>query len=251
MEFRFLTHSADDAFSNMAVDEAIAGNLESTGKPTVRFYSWKPSAVSIGYFQEIEQEVNLKECKKQGVDVVRRLTGGGAVFHDAELTYSFCCSAESKLVPDRILDSYEKICGALVKGFSELGLKAEFAPLNDIVVGGKKISGNAQTRRWGAVLQHGTILLSVNAERMFSLLKVPDEKMKDKLVKSVKERVTSIEHELGKEAGFEEVSKAMKKGFEKQFQTRLVGGKLSKEEKELAKKAQSERFSSEDWNFKR
>jgi len=248
VELRFLTHSAKDAFSNMAVDEAIARNIERTGKPTVRFYSWKPSAVSIGYFQEIKHEVDLKECRKQGVDVVRRLTGGGAVFHDAELTYSFCCSAESRLVPDRILDSYEKICGALVNGFNELGLNAEFAPLNDIIVGGKKVSGNAQTRRWGAVLQHGTILLSVDPERMFSLLKVPDEKMKDKLVKTVKERVTSVEQELGKEAGFEAVSKAMKKGFEKQFQAKLTEGKLSKEEKELAEKARSERFSSEEWN---
>ena len=251
MEFRFLADSAQDAFTNMAVDEAIAHSVSAIGKPTVRFYSWKPVAVSIGYFQGMEQEVDLKECKSQGADVIRRLTGGGAVFHDAELTYSFACGADSKLVPGKILESYEKICGALVKGFGELGLEAAFAPLNDIVVNGRKISGNAQTRRFHAVLQHGTILLKVDPEKMFSLLKVPDEKMKDKLVKSVKERVTSLEQELGREASFEEVSKAMKKGFEEQFEAKLVEGELSKEEKALAEKVRKERFSVREWNFKR
>jgi len=251
LEFRFLKHPAQDGFTNMAIDEAIAQTVSKTGKPTIRFYSWKPAAVSIGYFQGMKQEVNLEECRNQKIDAVRRLTGGGAVFHEEELTYSFSCPIESRIVSDNILESYKKICGALVNGFSEMGLKAEFAPLNDVVAEGKKISGNAQTRRFEAVLQHGTILLKVDVEKMFSILRVPDEKIKDKLVKSVKQRVTSLEQLLERNVSFEETAKAMKQGFEQEFEAKLVEGSLSEEEKQLAGKVKEERFSKEEWNFKR
>ncbi|MFH1587423.1 MAG: biotin/lipoate A/B protein ligase family protein [Candidatus Diapherotrites archaeon] len=260
MGWRFINDGFNSATTNMAIDEAIVQNHLENQVPTVRFYGWKPSAISIGYFQSLEEEVALERCDEFGVDYVRRITGGGAVFHDLELTYSFVCSEKSGIVSRNIQESYEKIGNSLIMGFDELGLKAQFVPLNDIAVNGKKISGNAQTRRNKCVLQHGTILLDVDVERMFSMLKVPDEKLKGKMIEDVKQRVTSVEHELDWENNFgeitvagkiDEVVKAMMNGFEGNFGVNLVQDELSEKEKELAHKIEKERFSSKEWNFKR
>ncbi len=251
MQFRLLLTGENNASKNMAIDEAIMRECPHTGLPTVRLYSWSPSAVSIGYFQGIEEEVDLNKCKQLGIDVVRRITGGGAVFHDKELTYSFVCREESGIVPKKILESYAKICNSLVLGLEELGLKANFAPLNDIVVNGKKISGSAQTRRNGVVLQHGTVLIKVDVEKMFSLLKVPNEKLRGKIIESVKQRVTSLESATGREVYFKEVEEAMHKGFSENFNAQLAKGSLTIEEKALAEKIETERFSSKQWNYLR
>ncbi len=249
-EFRFLETGFLTAAKNMAIDEAIMRHSKELQMPTVRFYGWTPSAISIGYFQGLEQEVDLQKCKELKVDFVRRITGGGAVFHDKELTYSFVCSEESKNVPKKIMDSYKKICNPVILGLQEFGLQASFVPLNDIIVGGKKVSGNAQTRREGTVLQHGTILMEVDVDKMFSLLKVPSEKLRGKIIEDVKQRVTSLEQQLGKKVSFESLSKALKNGFEKEFDAKLVKGKLTAEESALAEKIMHERFLSKEWNFK-
>ncbi|MFH1255887.1 MAG: biotin/lipoate A/B protein ligase family protein [Candidatus Diapherotrites archaeon] len=249
-EWRFLSTGFNSAAKNMSIDEAVM-RLHAGDGAVVRFYGWKPSAISIGYFQSLEEEVDLQKCKELGVDFVRRITGGGAVFHDSELTYSFVCSEKSGVVPGNILDSYRKICDSLILGFKELGLTASFAPLNDIICNGKKISGNAQTRREGKVLQHGTIILKVDVEKMFSLLKVPNEKLKGKMIEDVKQRVTSVEKEAGADVGFEKVAAAMRKGFEENFAVELVEGALTAEESALAEKIARERFSQREWNFKR
>jgi len=245
MEFRLLETGKNRAAVNMAIDEAIM--LGRT--PTLRFYSWQPPAVSIGYFQGIEQEVDLAVCKKLGVDVVRRLTGGGAVYHDKELTYSFIVPENSGLVSRNILESYGQICGFVVDGLRRIGLRAEFKPINDIVVNNKKISGNAQTRRDGMILQHGTILLDVDVKTMFSLLKVPDEKMRDKMITAAEERVTSVKKESGS-AGFKEVRDALVMAFEKRFGVLKSSG-LSKEEMRDTHKLFKERYSKREWNFMR
>lgn len=251
MDWRLLLTGPNDAFTNMAIDEAIAKLHSPLSAPTIRFYSWNPPAISIGYFQGLREEVDTTKCRGLGVDVVRRITGGGAVFHDRELTYSFVCSEESGIVPKNILESYKKICNSLVLGFGHMGLQAGFVPLNDIVVNGKKISGNAQTRRGKNILQHGTILMEVDVEKMFSLLFVPNEKLKGKLIEDVKQRVTSIENELGRKVSFNEVAAAMKKGFEENFGTALVDGQLTAKEKELAGRIREERFSRDSWNAMR
>jgi len=249
--FRFLETGENTAAKNMAVDEAIMKECPHFEEPTVRFYSWRPAAVSIGYFQAIEDEVNLKNCREQDTDVVRRITGGGAVFHEAELTYSFVCKESSGIVPQNILESYALICNSIVLGLKELGLQAEFVPLNDIIVKGKKISGNAQTRRNGIVLQHGTVLIKVDVEKMFSLLKVPDEKIKDKIIENVKQRVTSITEQAGRELYFQEIADAMKKGFEQNFNAELSNGKLTMEETVLSEKIEAEKFATREWNYLR
>lgn len=244
MEFRLILHEHRNAYENMAIDEAILKK----GVPTLRFYKWDPSAISIGYFQSILEEVNLEECKKNGIDVVRRITGGGAVYHDreGEITYSFVCS--EKLFPN-ILESYRIICRCLAKGLHHIGLNAEHTGINDIVVNGRKISGSAQTRRYGNILQHGTILKKVNVKKMFSLLKVSKEKISDKKIKSVEDRVTSIERE-GIEANDNEIIEGIVKGFKEVMNIEFYKADLSKEEIKIAESLRR-KYESKEWNFKR
>lgn len=241
----------DDAFMSMAIDEVLLKlNAEGKSPNTIRFWRWLPSTVSIGCFQSIEREVDLEVAKRYGVDVVRRITGGGAVFHDhgGELTYSVVCKQGD--VPDDIIESYRLICGGLVQGFDQLGLRAEFNPVNDVLGNGKKISGSAQTRRWGSVLQHGTMLISPDVRRMFELLKVSPEKISDKFIASVFERVTTVERELGRKPSFEEVREAMIKGFGKSLDIELVENKLTNREVKLAQDLRP-KYTSEEWLRKR
>ncbi len=236
----------------MAIDKAIlVVNSEGNVPPTVRFYGWSPPAISIGYFQSLTEEIDIQACERFGVDYVRRITGGGAVFHEKELTYSIVVAEAHPAIPKNILKSYGRICGAVMKGLLLLGIESEYAPINDIVTGGRKISGNAQTRKFETVLQHGTVLMDVDVDTMFSLLKVPNEKIKDKLIADVKQRVTSMKHILGKEIGFLEVARAMKKGFEEEFNVELIEGTLSNEERGLAKQFEEESFSTKEWNQRR
>ena len=228
------------AAENMAIDEALT---ESVGEvPILRIYGWRPAAVSIGYFQSMNEEVNFTKCREIGVDIVRRLTGGGAVLHEYELTYSFI----SRRYPQNIVESYKWICDAIVISIKRLGFDASFVPLNDIVIAGKKVSGNAQTRRKGVLLQHGTILLGVDVNKMFSVLKVPCEKLRDKIIKDVKERVTSL-------AGttYDNMATSLKTSFAAKFEAKLIDDALSTEEISHARWLAERKYSSNEWNLRR
>ena len=251
-QWRLLITENKTAYTNMAIDRAVlVANIKKIVPPTVRFFTWNPPAISIGYFQSLDDEVDLEVCRKLGVDYVRRITGGGAVFHDNELTYSIVIPESHPQIPKNIIDSYKRICGAIMKGLDKLGIDSKYFPINDILTNNKKISGNAQTRKSKTVLQHGTILMDVDVEKMFSLLKVPDEKIKDKLIKDVKSRVTSIKHVLNSDISFGDVANAMKKGFENEFNINLINGDLTKEELNLADRFERECFLAEDWNHRR
>jgi len=250
-EWRLLPLRIDDAFTSMAIDEALLKlNAEGRSPNTIRFWRWLPSTVSIGCFQSLEREVDLEVAKKYGVDVVRRITGGGAVFHDhdGELTYSLVCKQGD--VPDDIIESYRLICGGLVRGLGHLGLQAEFKPVNDVQVNGKKISGSAQTRRWGSVLQDGTILISPDVRLMFELLKVSPEKISDKFIASVYERVTTVERELGRKPTFDEARAAMVSGFADALDVDFVEGELAQEELGLAEQIEL-KYASKKWLMER
>ncbi len=193
MMWRLLPFTKHRAAVNMAVDEAVSEAVgEGTAPPTIRFYTWEPSAVSIGRFQRIGDEVDLRECARQGVDVVRRRTGGGAVFHDSrgEITYSVI--APEEMMGRDIQASYREVCGWVADALGGLGIRAEYAPINDVIAGGRKISGCAQTRRQGVFLQHGTVLYDLDIGRMFSLLRVDRLKLSGKDIAAAEERVTSV-----------------------------------------------------------
>jgi lipoate---protein ligase len=250
--FRLLETGAGEAFFNMGLDEAILGSVSAKLRlPTLRLYGWKPAAISIGYFQGARDEVDVGACRLQGVDLVRRVTGGGAVFHADEVTYSIVVPEGHALAPGSILESYGLICAGVVAGLKNLGLDAEFAPINDLVCGGRKISGNAQTRRLGCLLQHGTILLKVDVDRMFSLLKVPKEKALGRMISDAKARVTSLEEKLGRTVGFDEVREALASGFASALGLDLMPETPAADELALAQKLAAEKFSTEAWTFRR
>jgi lipoate-protein ligase A len=190
----------------------------------------------------MNEEVDVPKCREIGVDIVRRLTGGGAVLHENELTYSFI----SRRYPQNIVESYKWICDAIVISINRLGFDASFVPLNDIVIAGKKVSGNAQTRRKGVLLQHGTILLDVNVNKMFSVLKVPSEKLRDKMIQDVKERVTSL-------AGttYDEMATSLKTSFAAKSEAKLIAVTLSTEEISHARWLAERKYSNNEWNLRR
>lgn len=251
--FRLLQTGHQSAAFNMALDEVLINRIANgESQPALRFYGWKPAAVSIGYFQSLEAEVNLEKCAELVIDVVRRQTGGGAVFHDAEATYSMHIPLKADLVPKNILESYKKICDGVINGLGQLDLNASFVPLNDIIVGGKKVSGNAQTRKQGVILQHGTILLDVDVDKMFDLLKVPDEKMKGKLITAIKERVTSIQHQKNEPCAFQEVVDALLTGFQQAFPAiTFEPSELTDVERSEVQKLVDTKYSHDHWNSKR
>jgi lipoate-protein ligase A len=248
MTWRVISYSENDAYANMAIDEAVCESVAAGGPPTIRFYGWNPSSVSIGYFQELENEVDIARCAELGVDFVRRRTGGGAVYHDkhGEITYSIIGMQE--LFPKDILASYRLICGWICDSLLLLGIQSEFKPINDITSGGRKISGNAQTRRGGVLLQHGTVLHSVDVDRMFSVLKVSDEKIRDKMIAGVKERVTSISLQkpgVSKELAIHALLQGFTKG--KTFETST----LTPSEFARAAELTNERYRKKEWNWMR
>ena len=138
-----------------------------------------------------------------------------------------------------------------MKGLFNLGIESDYKPINDIIADGRKISGNAQTRKQNIVLQHGTVLMDVDVEKMFSILLVPDEKIRDKMISDVKQRVTSIRHILGDNIVFNNAVDAMIKGFEEEFDIKLKKGILTDYEKELIKKFELDCFGSKKWNHRR
>jgi len=167
------------------------------------------------------------------------------------LTYSLIIDENHRLIHGDFQKTYETLCSGLVLGLKLLGIPAEFRPINDIVVEGKKISGNAQTRGMNIVHQHGTILREVDPSLMFTVLKVPSEKIRDKMIKFASERVTSINGFLKSQLSFEELKEALTNGFSEAFKVELVPQKTSKFESQLAAKLRKEKYGTREWNFKR
>src|SRR5919201_363204 len=177
---------------NMAVDEVLLdGVAAGTAPPTLRFYGWKPPCLSLGYFQSFDV-VDAAACRELGIDIVRRPTGGRAILHDRELTYSIALPA-SVLGHDRgILPSYHRISRALQAGLAELGVATTMAPqsaaptmqehgpicfdrpsAHEILLYGRKLVGSAQVRRSDALLQHGSILIEPRIAIMLRCLRLP------------------------------------------------------------------------------
>ena len=254
MKFRLIDSGLNSASMNMAIDEALL----SSKLPVIRFYGWKPHSLSIGYFQSIKS-INLENLKKNNISLVRRLTGGNAVLHDKELTYSIITDESN--MPKNIIESYKKISKGLLEGLKNLGLKAVMNEsikkgdrsavcFNDpswyeILVNKKKIIGSAQKRIDGKVLQHGAVLIDVDVEKYCSLFNNCNSNFIDK----AKSRITSINDELNKEIDYNDIKSAMKKGFEKSLKIEFIEDKLSEKELKLAEKLERNKYSNKNWNY--
>lgn len=247
MTFRIIPNQKLTAAQNMAYDEACMTAIkEGEAGPTIRIYEWEPAAVSIGYFQCLTDEVDVEACKKANVPIVRRQTGGGAVYHDKELTYSIIAPEEH--FSKNIAKSYEEICTPVIEALERCGVKATFRPINDILAAGKKISGNAQVRKQGILLQHGTILLEVEPDKMFTYLTPDKSKLSDKpYIKSVRSAVTSAkeQHAASKEA----LAAALRKAFAEHYTSKP--GPWTEYEQDLMTRLAVEKYSSESWNAMR
>lgn len=248
MRWRVIPLDTYSGYRNMSIDEAISENVaKNISEPTIRFYRWSPSAVSVGRFQSLEEEVNIENCRLQNVDYLRRITGGGAVYHDenGEITYSII--APQMLFRNGIRESYEEICGYIINALTSLNIKSVFAPINDILVNNRKISGNAQARKNKILLQHGTILYDTDIKKMFTLLNVSKEKISDKMIKNAEERVTSIKREVPG-ITIEEVYNALLKAFTQNKEFRF--GTLTSEEIKMLPELEK-KYKSKEWNFYR
>jgi lipoate-protein ligase A len=254
--WRLLKLETHDAATNMAIDEAVLRARIADKVPnTIRFYQWKPSAVSIGRFQDINNEVNLDNCAEHGVDVVRRITGGGAVYHDSEdeLTYNAVIRREDLGVEDTTA-AYNKISSGLTKALKTLGVKADFNPGDpkncpNITINGRKISGSAQSLKGGVILQHGTLLLDVNLQKMFTFLRVPWAKTCMEIVNVAERKITSVKNESGSGVSVNEAYEALVKGFQEALNMELSNSALTSEESAAVEHLRREKFANEDWTF--
>ncbi len=252
------------AADNMAVDEAmLLCHRRGLVPPTLRFYGWCPPAVSIGYSQRLREEVDLEACRRLGIGWVRRPTGGRAVLHDQEVTYSVVISQE--LLPGSVLETYRWLAGGLLAGLRELGIRAEMAEGNrgkalsgacfdapsscEVVVGGRKLVGSAQTRQQGTILQHGSILIRFDPGKLASVLRL-EAGAGERVAAALEKKVTSLE-ELGRPVGFEEVARAVAEGFRKELGIELQPDGLSREEEELAAELEGKKYRHEGWNHRR
>jgi len=240
----------NDPYYNLAVEEAIAMAVaEGMAPVTLRFWR-NDNAIVIGAFQCVSLEIKLQECLKHGVKVVRRFTGGGAVYHDiANLNYAISFKRPSPIPGDDVLKGYQRVGEAVIAGLEKLGLKAEFVPVNDIQVGGRKISGMAGTLTRNLLFIHGCMLVGSNIEILSKVLNVPKEKLEAKGAKTVRARVTTIKDELKREVSMDEVKKALLRGFEEVFEVEFARGEFTPWEKEKSEELYENKYKTIDWNL--
>ncbi len=245
-EWRFIDFGLVDIRDMMAMDEAVLKGDEGN-----TFFFWTPKkSIILGFFQKAEVELNLAMCKDY--TITRRISGGGIAFSDdrcRQINYGVVGTIDNDLFPLDIIESYKQVCGVLIDTLIHYSLNAAFRPINDVVVDNKKISGNAQTRWEGKLLQNGTLLLDFDIEEMLRISNIPGEKFMDKKIASVRDGLTWLDRELGEQRDMEEVREIMKIKFEERFHVRLKSGNLSRKEKELTDSLKPKYYSSE-WVYR-
>ncbi len=236
-----------DSFENMATDEAILRAYRHEGMPpTLRLYGWKKPAVSLGYFQDIDDEIHYEYCLENGIDIVRRPTGGRAVLHGDDLTYSLVAEENNRHFSSDIIKTYSTISKCIIRGLERSGVHAEMVEegralngsagsfcfassyKNELLADGKKICGSAQVRAKGMFLQHGSILMDFDPVAVCAAIitKTADPA-------ALETCVTSIRGTLGYTVEMTDLCRNIKAGFEDVLGIRLIGGELSPEEKAL------------------
>ncbi len=238
MEFKFISHNNHDAYFNLASEEYLLKQTEG-----FYFYLWINSpSVIVGVNQNAIEEVNLAYTEKAGVKVVRRLTGGGAVFHDnGNLCYTVIAPFNDTE------NAYKKFTAPVIEYLNSLGVKAEFSGRNDITVDGKKISGNAQTVYGNRIMHHGTLLFSSDMTGLEKSLNPSKLKMQSKGIKSVRARVTNISEHLKNKMTILEFKEGLKKVFLKNAREY----EFTSEDLSAINKLVKEKYSTYEWNIGR
>ncbi|SOC36190.1 lipoate--protein ligase family protein [Ureibacillus acetophenoni] len=260
---------------NMALDEALL-EFHSKGEipPVIRFYEWNPATLSIGYFQSAEKAIDLNAVRSQNLGFVRRPTGGRAVLHDSELTYSIIVTESYPNMPVTVTEAYRVLSEGLLLGFQNLGLNAYFSvpdseeKLTDLkkpksavcfdapswyelVVEGKKVAGSAQTRQKGVILQHGAILLDLDEDKLLSVFKFSSEEAKEKMRLELPEKAVAINRLTDRRITIPQCIEAFKKGFEDSLNIDLVHYELTDEQKQYVKHLEESKYMTDEWNYRK
>jgi lipoyl(octanoyl) transferase len=273
-QWRLLDMGAADGFTNMAVDEALLEAYAAAPGPcTVRFYSWSPAALSLGYGQPIGSDLDLTRCQALGLDIVRRPTGGRAVLHDHEVTYTLVISADEPRVTSGVLALYLTFSQALIRGLAYLGIAAELLPLRrgvplpsehaspvcfatpasyEVAVAGRKIIGSAQRRAHGVIMQHGSIPLSWAMDKIRAVF--PRFEPGSQAAQGVQEyhsRMTSLQEAGGRRYDYPEVVAALTRGITEIWEVDLRPGQLTAAERQLSTQLCAAKYRSQAWTWHR
>lgn len=273
--FRLLnTGHASGAF-NMALDEAILMQVaKGESLPTIRFYAWNAPTISIGYFQRIDRDIDSAKVRSRGFDIVRRMTGGRAVLHDRELTYSVMAPGDHPFARSSVVESYRLLSLGLRKGFINLGVHAEvvslaeeserakFATLGsaacfdspswyELVVEGKKIAGSAQVRAHGGLLQHGALLLDLEPDDLFDVLLFRDDRERERIRAEFDLRAVSVRQLTGRTVSYEEAAAAFADGFSDGLEVSLIPMNPTDHELTAAHVLLEQKYSQDAWTRRR
>ncbi|SDI25058.1 lipoate-protein ligase A [Planococcus glaciei] len=273
-DWYFINSGQNSPAFNMAMDEALLDwHSEGLIPPVIRFYGWNPATLSIGYFQRVEKEIDMDQVSALGLGFVRRPTGGRGVLHEHELTYSVIVSEDYPEMPETVTEAYRVISGGLLQGFRNLGLDAYFSvPDTDekradlkkpksavcfdapswyeMVVEGKKVAGSAQTRQKGVILQHGAILLDLDAEKLLSVFKFSSPESEEAMRRKIPEKAVAINSLRERPATIEECVDAFKAGFEEALSIHLHPYILNEEQLAYIKSIEEKKYGSDVWNFR-
>src|SRR3990170_3355797 len=264
--WRLLRTRAATGPENMALDQAI---LEAVARgdspPTLRLYAWEPPCLSLGYAQPID-DVDRARLAALGWHLVRRPTGGRALLHTDELTYSVAAPATHPDLSGTVLASYRKISLGLIAGLARLGLEAEVQPevklteaeranpicfevpsSYEITVDGRKLVGSAQLRRQGGVLQHGSLPLIGDIGRICTVLDFPDEATRRLRIERLRSRAATAEGLLGRPVAWAEAAQAIQAGFSEALGLRFDQRDLSRDEARRADQLRQDRYAHPDW----
>jgi lipoate-protein ligase A len=236
-----------DAAQNLAIEEAILhAKIKGFIPPTIRFWRNR-RAVIVGYSQNVYAEVNLDVCAREGIQVVKRFSGGGTVYHDlGNLNYTIIIDAVDPLVRGLDIEkSYRVLCSGIVQGLKNLGFTSDEISIispGSILIRGKKVSGSAQLRSRNVILHHGTLLVNSDLNVLKRVLAVYDEKLR-KNCSSAFSPTTKISDELGRKVDISEIKRMLIKGFEESFRVNLEVGEITRREEEFASKIYREKYS--------
>jgi lipoate-protein ligase A len=266
----FIDSGAGTPSFNMALDEVLLNRCALGDKtPVLRFYEWNPPGLSLGYFQKTKGRIDREGARRFGVGIVRRLTGGLAVLHDHELTYSVIMPEDYPGIPQTVVGAYRVLSQGLLAGFRRLHLPAELAvPVRrrredhspvcfeeaswyELVVGGRKAAGSAQTRRKGVILQHGSIPLSVDDNKLFACFQYPNDRVRKRMQRAFGGKAVALNDLSERQFSMEEVKSAFFHGFEEGLGVTLYRTGIDKDELTAAQRLAESKYAAESWNFSR